>query len=89
MTMHRKDYELLAKVFKEARSLDEVVELLMPELAKDNPAFNPDKFLAACRKEEVSNSCGCVYADLNASPPDGRCINLAEPGAWRCLPNTF
>jgi len=50
MTMHRKDYELIAKVFKRARSLSEAVELLAPELARDNPAFNPDKFFTACRK---------------------------------------
>ena len=85
MTMHRRDYELIAKVFKRARSLSEAVELLTPELARDNPAFNPDKFLTACRKEEVSNSCGCVFADLNTRPPNGRCINLAEPDAIRAL----
>ena len=51
MTMHRKDYELIAKVLRNSWSISDVVEKLIPELARDNPAFNEEKFRLACREE--------------------------------------
>lgn len=53
--MTRKDYILLAKVLSNSQGLtrggviDTVAERLADELIKDNPNFDRDKFLKACK----------------------------------------
>ena len=53
--MTRKDYELIAKVFKNAQELTTeragvgvTAYLLANELAQDNPRFDRARFLSAC-----------------------------------------
>ena len=45
--MTKKDYILIANAF--ARYTKEIAEALASELQKENPKFNREKFLQACR----------------------------------------
>jgi hypothetical protein len=52
--MTKKDYELIARVFKsenataESKAISELAEMLAYELGLENPRFNRSIFLKAC-----------------------------------------
>jgi hypothetical protein len=50
--MTRKDYELIAKILREARilglSYEDIISAFAVNLGKTNPRFDVAKFLAAC-----------------------------------------
>lgn len=46
--MTRKDYEKIAKAFKEATEPVALVYLLMDVFEEDNPRFDRERFLTAC-----------------------------------------
>lgn len=73
--MTRKDYVLLAAALREARvevtsnelytvfkGWKRAVDALADALAKDNPRFDRDRFLAACDEEEKPERTPIVYA---------------------------
>lgn len=48
--MSRKYYEMLARLFRECESLEELKRELCRELYKDNNRFDTTRFLNACEK---------------------------------------
>lgn len=66
--MHKKDYEAIAEVFRDAFRFgykgtpNEVISDLARSMAivlrADNPRFDRDRFLAACRGEDSKDSAG-------------------------------
>lgn len=50
--MTKKDYELLAECIRKSDDLDELKLVLVNELRRTNPRFNPVTFARACRKED-------------------------------------
>lgn len=67
--MTKKDYEALAKVFRNAKTFgnaqdgslvysSEITEDFANVLESDNPRFDRSRFLAACRGEDSRDSVG-------------------------------
>lgn len=51
MSMSRKNYEAIAKILKEAKYRDNIIDDLADYFEDDNPNFNRDRFIAACLKD--------------------------------------
>lgn len=49
--MTRKDYVAVAKILKAAQSVDDVKTELAGLFKRENPAFDKDRFFAACESQ--------------------------------------
>lgn len=83
--MTKKDYEMLAGVFRSERqfhgnqALDVLEMNLADTLAFDNPRFDRARFLAACRGEDSQDSAGRKVRYAEVKFLKNTCLVCKEP----------